>query len=302
MSTKNVVVLGATGNQGGAVVKQLANNPAYTVLAVTRNPSSEAAKKISGSNVKVVKGDMSDCAAIFRDAKSAAGGDIYGVFSVQLPAGPAGGPEVSTKQGTDMIDAAKAAGVKHFVYTSVERGGDDKSWNNACPAVTDYNCKYKIEQHLKTQAGSMGWTVLRPVALMDNIKPEMKSKIFVSALKSELKDTKLQWVSARDVGVFAKMTLDKPEEFNGKAIGLAGDALTVPELIKVTKDKTGQSLEPKMMGMGFMLKTILGQLSSMLTWMRTEGYKADIARCKQMNPGMLSYQSWLAQESEFPKK
>jgi nucleoside-diphosphate-sugar epimerase len=66
-----------------------------------------------------------------------------------------------------MVDGALAAGVKFFVYTSVERGGNDKSYDNPTN-VPHFISKHNIEHHLVENAGDkMQWTILRPVAFMD---------------------------------------------------------------------------------------------------------------------------------------
>lgn len=82
-----VLITGATGKQGGAVVKSLLQAKAnFTILAVTRNPSSPAAQKLknASSNISLVQGDLSDAPAIFTNARKVAPGPIWGVYSIQV--------------------------------------------------------------------------------------------------------------------------------------------------------------------------------------------------------------------------
>lgn len=160
---KSILVTGATGKQGGAVLTALANNADFTILAVTRNASGESAQKLKskGNNVTVVQGDLNDVPALFNNAREAAKSPIWGVYSVQLSQGTGVTHEGEIKQGKDMIDESIKAGVKHFVYSSVERGGDEASWENPTP-VPHFQSKYDIERYLRDKAGSMGWTILRP--------------------------------------------------------------------------------------------------------------------------------------------
>jgi hypothetical protein len=66
------------------------------------------------------------------------------------------------------VDGALEHEVKHFVYTSVDRGGDEKSYDNPTD-IPHFISKYRIEHHLVDKAGDkMGWTILRPVAFTDN--------------------------------------------------------------------------------------------------------------------------------------
>lgn len=85
--SKAILVTGATGKQGGAVVKQLlAANADITILAVTRNASSPSAQKLAqmSPNIKLVEGNLNDPAALFRNAREAAPQGIWGIFSVQV--------------------------------------------------------------------------------------------------------------------------------------------------------------------------------------------------------------------------
>ena len=160
---KNILVTGATGKQGGALIEALANNPAFTLLAHTRIATGSGAQKLTsqGSNIKVVEGDQEDVPGLFKNAQKAANGEIWGVYSVQISQGKGVTHDGEIKQGKAMVDEAVKAGVKHFVYSSVERGGDEESWNNKTP-IPHFESKYQIEHHLKEKAGSMGWTILRP--------------------------------------------------------------------------------------------------------------------------------------------
>lgn len=160
---KNILVTGATGKQGGSVIDAMAGNSAFTLLAVTRNTSGGSAQKLTskGNNIKLVQGDMDDVPGLFKNAAQVAGSPIWGVYSVQISQGKGVTHEGEIRQGNAMIDESVKAGVKHFVYSSVERGGDEASWNNKTP-IPHFQSKYDIEHHLKANAGQMGWTVLRP--------------------------------------------------------------------------------------------------------------------------------------------
>ena len=115
-----------------------------------------------GNNIKVVEGDQDDVPGLFANAQKAADSKgIWGVYSVQVSQGKGVTHEGEIKQGKAMVDEAVKAGVKHFVYGSVERGGDEKSWENETP-IPHFESKYQIEHYLKEKAGSMGWTILRP--------------------------------------------------------------------------------------------------------------------------------------------
>jgi uncharacterized protein YbjT (DUF2867 family) len=87
--SKNLLITGATGQQGGSTVKALLASPQagdFTILAVTRNAASTSASKLRERGVKIVQGDLNYVSDLFTEAEKVAGGKIWGVFSVQVSA------------------------------------------------------------------------------------------------------------------------------------------------------------------------------------------------------------------------
>ena len=165
---RNILVTGATGKQGGAVLSALLASGAtadFDIYAVTRNPSSPAATSLATkAGLKIVQGDLDDPAALFNSVKV----PIWGVFSVQTFMGPGHTVATEQRQGTDLVDAAIAHGqVQQFVYASVDRGGpkSDSDPTN----IPHFMNKFHIEKHLekKAQEVGMGYTILRPVCFME---------------------------------------------------------------------------------------------------------------------------------------
>lgn len=113
-------------------------------------------------------------------------------------------------------------GVKHFVFTSADRGGDVVSDTNRTP-VAHIATKYRIEIYLKgrTHGTSMAWTILRPVTFMDNLLPNFNGKGF-AAMWETVGKKPVQLVAASDIGHFGAAALLQPEIYSGKAIGIAG--------------------------------------------------------------------------------
>jgi len=300
---KNILVTGATGKQGGALIEALANNPAFTLLAQTRNASGSGAQKLTsqGKNIKVVEGDQEDVPGLFKNAQKAANGEIWGVYSVQISQGKGVTHDGEIKQGKAMVDEAVKAGVKHFVYSSVERGGDEESWNNKTP-IPHFESKYQIEHHLKEKAGSMGWTILRPVAFMDNLAPGFPTQVFMAAMRDTLGTKSNQWIATADIGVFAKLAFESPDKFNHKAIGLAGDELTSEQLSQAFENKTGSRMDGTFWFLGSFLKYMVAELGTMINWFGSDGYRANIPELKKMHPGLMNMETWIEKKSAFPAK
>ena len=176
---KNLLITGATGKQGGAVISALlASRSAadFQIYAVTRNPSSSAATALaSKANVQVIKGDLDDPESLFK----AAGVNIWGVYSVQVPMGKGQTPVTEERQGKQLVDAALAHGhVKKFVYTSADRGGAKSSSDPT--NIPHFISKFRIEKHLqeKVQGSNIDYSIFRPVAFMENFTNDFPGKAF----------------------------------------------------------------------------------------------------------------------------
>ncbi|KAH6665605.1 hypothetical protein B0J14DRAFT_605453 [Halenospora varia] len=306
--SQTVLVTGATGKQGGAVIDALFSPPyknQFSVLAVTRNPSSSASQTLLQKHpgIKLVSGNLDDVPKLFENVLKEGNGSIWGVYSVQISMGKGVTLESEVKQGKALIDESLKNGVKMFVYSSVERGGDERSWENPTP-IEHFLSKWMIEKHLRSAAegNEMGWTILRPVAFMDNLVPGFESGVFLTALRDTLKGKKLQWVATCDIGIFAAKAFVNPGEWRGKAVGLAGDELSFDELSEAFLKSTGSPARTTFWVLGSALKWGIAELGRMLDWFAAEGYKADIEALRKIHPGLLNFKAWLEEKSGFETK
>ncbi|KAF2838283.1 NmrA family protein-like protein [Patellaria atrata CBS 101060] len=302
--SKVILVTGATGKQGGAVIKSLLSSPTkYNILAVTRDPSSSSAQKLAAKSpsVKPIKGDLNDVPSLFAAAKEVSSEPIWGVYSVQISQGKGASHEGEIRQGISLVDESIKNSVKHFVYSSVDRGGESKSWENETP-IPHFQTKHKIEHHLRDNAGAMSWTILRPAAFMDNLTPEFQSKVFLAALTNKMGDKKLQWVATEDIGAFAAKSFDNPEEWNHKAISLAGDELNAAEVSRAIQNTTGTPFKATFSILGSALMWAMKEFDHMISWFAAEGYGADIQQLRKIHPGLKDMESWLKETSDFDTK
>src|SRR6266853_5500739 len=127
-----VVVTGATGNQGGAVVKNLLER-GHEVRAVTRSTESAKARELANAGVTLVRASLEDTAALTKALEGATS-----LFAMTTPF--EGGTQAETRQGISAADAAKAAGV-HLVFTSVGSA-------NRQTGVPHFDSKYEVERHI----------------------------------------------------------------------------------------------------------------------------------------------------------
>ncbi|KAI1799319.1 nucleoside-diphosphate-sugar epimerase family protein [Daldinia bambusicola] len=303
MASRAVLITGATGKQGGAVVSALLKaNADFEILALTRDAQSASAQRLAQKSpkIKLVTGDMNAAENIFKKAKEVTKTPIWGVFSVQAAMGGGANSRGEEVQGKALVDAALKNGVKHMVYSSVDRGGA-KSDNDPTD-VPHFISKHNIEAHLQeqTRAGQMGWTILRPVAFFENLAPGFFGKVFTTSWKIGLRpDQKLQLVATSDIGFFAAEALRNPDEWNGKKLSLAGDELTYDEFAAVFKQKTGDELPTTYHFVAALINWMSKELGYMFRWFRNVGYGADIASLRKMNPDLKDFGTWLETESQF---
>ncbi|KAF5227229.1 hypothetical protein FAUST_11912 [Fusarium austroamericanum] len=299
--SRAILITGATGKQGGAVINALLakSSSEFLLLAVTRNKESASAKNLAAksSNIKLVEGDLDSIPALFQAAKRAAGTvPIWGVYSVQLSMGKGVTLEGEVRQGKGLIDESIKAGIKHFIYSSVDRGGDEKSWTDAT-VVPHFKTKYEIEHHLRNSTNngktSMNWTILRPTAFMENLEPIFATKIFLTMIRDTLKDKPLQWVATEDIGYFAAEAFTDPRDWNKKAISITGDELTFAQLSEAFEHATGGPAGTTFGILGKALKVGVKELGIMVNWFRDEGYGADLAKVRQLNPEAKTMEQWV---------
>jgi len=297
---RRFLVVGSTGKQGGAVVDALVDERAklpsdqqYDILCLTRNGNTRKAQALkSKPGVTVIEGDLFNPAAFIEKA-----GQVDGVFCMTSLSKP--GEE--EKQGRGLIDASIAHGVKHFVFTSVERGGDGVS-EKTPTTIPHFASKHRIEEYVKEKArdsgGKFTWTILRPVAFMDNLTPDFKGKAFAT-MWSQMGDKPLQLISCKDIGNFGAEALLHPEAYRDQAVGLAGDELNFQQARKIFKEEMGYELPTTLGFIAHAIKWAVHDMGLMFKWFKTDGYGVDIRMLRLRNPKIQDFRTWLKESSAF---
>ncbi|KAH7154314.1 hypothetical protein DER46DRAFT_638279 [Fusarium sp. MPI-SDFR-AT-0072] len=305
--SRALLITGATGKQGSSVINALiAKNADFLLLAATRNKESPSAKKLASksTNIRLIEGDLDSIPALFSAAKQAAGTvPLWGVYSVQLSMGKGITLEGEVRQGKGLIDESIKAGIKHFVYSSVDRGGDEKSWKDAT-VVPHFKTKHEIEHYLRDSTANgkspMNWTILRPTAFMENLEPGFATKVFLTMIRDTLKNKPLQWTATEDIGFFAAEAFTDPQAWGKQAISLAGDELTFAQLSEAFEHATGGPAGTTFGLLGKALKHGVAELGIMVNWFRDEGYGADLAKVRQLNPGAKTMEQWVKTNTHRP--
>jgi uncharacterized protein YbjT (DUF2867 family) len=208
-------------------------------------------------------------------------------------------------QGKALVDASLKNGVKHFVFSSADRGGANS--DNDPTFIPHFITKHNTEQHLfgRARDSDMTWTVLRPVAFFDNLTPDFFGKVFTSSWANKMpKYQKLQFIATGDIGFFAAQAFLKADNpmYKNKSMSLAGEALTFEEFKSTFERKTGEALPMTYRFIAGMLCWMSKELGYMFDWFRDVGFGANIEECKRYNPEMKSFEKWLDTESSWKKR
>lgn len=210
---RTILVAGATGTQGGAVAREL-NARGYHVRGLTRNPDSERARAMTALGIEMVQGDFDDAASLDRAFAGA-----YGAFSVQQYRGV--GVDGEIRQGKAFADAAKRAGVQHFVYTSVAKA----TLNTGVP---QFESKLLLENYIRSL--DIPFTIIRPASFMATFEPwleDAENGRVSGPLPASLERV---FIAPQDIGRFVAEAFDHPEEWLGRAEAIAGQKISYGEV------------------------------------------------------------------------
>lgn len=293
MALKNILVVGATGQQAGALISALLarETQQFNIFALTRNPSSPPALRLAVKGVNIIQGDTTDPSTIFTQIPS-----LYGVFLVTLPTSN------EREQALPFIDAAAAAGVQHFIFTSADRGGPVKSESDPTN-IPHFGAKMAIEQHLKkvtaeNSEGRMKWTILRPTSFMDNLSPGFVGKIIATTFK-QMGSTRISLISTKDIGRAAALAFEKPESYSGRVLTLTGDLVTFEEMNTTFKDETGAYLPMTFEIVVNGLQWAISDLGLSMKYFREGGYDYEMDTQLSKELGLRDFRAWLREESKF---
>lgn len=210
-----ILVLGATGQQGGAVARAL-RSTSRPVRAMVRHLEGEAAQALAGIGVDLVRGDFSDVSSV-REAIAG----VAGIFSVQPNSGIPGSGitnEDEVRFGKLVADLAVDARVNHLLYSSAS------IISRAPTGIANLDCKREIEEHVRSLP--IATTIVRPATFMELLargdfwSGRDNFSFFIDP------DQPIELIAAEDIGRIAAAILDNPDRFVGQAINIAGDEVT----------------------------------------------------------------------------
>jgi uncharacterized protein YbjT (DUF2867 family) len=303
---KIVAVIGATGAQGGGLVRAMLRDPArrFVPRAITRDPASEKARALAAAGVEVVQADA-DKPETLRGAFSGA----YGAFCV-TNFWEHFSPERELAQADAMARATRDAGVEHVIWSTLE---DTRKWvpleDDRMPTLMG---RYKVPHFdAKGEADDLFLKHGAPTTLLltsfywDNLiyfgmEPKRDAD-GVLALTMPMGRAKLPGIAAEDIGKCAHGVLRRGTATTGQTVGIAGEHLSGEEMAAGLSAALGETvrynaIEPaEYRALGFPGADDLGNMFQ-FNHDFADDFRAarPVAVARELNPELQSFESWLA--------
>lgn len=305
-ATKIIAVTGATGAQGGGLIRAILAHPdgGFSARALTRDPNSEKAQALAALGVEVVKADL-DVEASLVDAFAGAYGaycltNFWEHFS----------PDKEIVQAGNLARAAKAAGVSHVVWSTLEDVRDFVPLSDdRMPTLLE---KYKVphfdakgeSNHFFTDSG-VPTTLFNTSFYWDNLiyfgMGPTPGEDGTLAITFPLGDKKLAGIAAGDIGGCAYGVFAAGDEFIGKTVSIAGGHLSGQEMADGLSKALGKEVRYNAVSpdvyrsFGFPAADELGNMFQFNAEFSDEYCaKRDLDATRRLNPGLQSFDTWLA--------
>jgi len=303
---KIIAVMGATGSQGGGLVRAIQSDPSggFTARAITRDVNSDKAKALKDLGAEVVAADIDDEASLKKAFSGAYGAYCVTFFWAHFS------PEKEQQEARNMANAAKAAGLQHVIWSTLE---DTRKWvplsDNRMPTLQG---KYKVPHfdakgeinHVFTDAG-VPTTFLLTSFYWDNMymfgMGPAKQSDGNYTVTFPMGTKKMSGIAAEDIGGAAYGIFKRGKEFIGKTVGIAGEHLTGAEMAEKLSKGLGikcayNAVTPEAYrGFGFPGAEDLGNMFQF--YADFEDYfvgARNLDFSRSLNPKLQNFDQWLA--------
>ncbi|MEH2404435.1 NmrA/HSCARG family protein [Nostoc sp.] len=264
----------------GSVARHLLQHGNFKVRAFVRDPNKPAAQALQQAGTELVVGEFSDRASLEGALQGA-----YGVFSVQ---NFQDGMETEIRQGKAVADAAKAASIQHFVYSSV--GSAERK-----TGIPHFDSKFQVEEHIR--AIKLPYTIMRPVFFFYNynaMRPMVENGTLFQLLSPK---TKLQQLSEEDYGEMIAEVFKRPADFLNREQEVASVDMTMTEIAAAFSSVFGKNVEYQQIPFEAFEQQAGEEVTTMYRWFENVGYAADLAQLKRDFPEPTDFESYLRDRS-----
>ena len=307
---KIIAVVGATGAQGGGMVRAILDDPKseFAVRALTRDVHSEKAKALKELGAEVVAADVDDVESLKRAFQGAYGAFCVTFFWAHFS------PEKEAAEVRDMATAAKHAGLQHVIWSTLE---DTRTWvpltDNRMPTLMG---KYKVphfdakgeSNHVFTDLGvpttflntSFFWENFIYFGMGPKAGPDGKL-----AITLPMGEKKLPGIAAEDIGKCAYGILKRGRELIGKTLGIAGDQLTGAQMAAAMSKALGKEIRYNEVSpeafrkFGFPGAEDLGNMFQVKRDFEPAFCAArDLKFSRSLNPALQTFEMWMAKNKD----
>jgi uncharacterized protein YbjT (DUF2867 family) len=293
MTTRNtILVIGATGAQGGSVARALLARKQFNVRALTRKPDSDAAQALRALGAEIVKGDLDDRASL-----EAALRGVYGVYGVTNFWEHFDREEV---HGTNLVEAVAAANVKHFVFSTLPPIAKETEGRLRSP---HFDIKAEHEEHARRLG--IPSTFIHVPFYYENFLyffPPRAAGDGTYQIAFPQGATPLAAMSVEDVGAVAASIFEQPEAYIGKTVKLAGDEIPAKEYAAAMGHAAG--VEVRYAYMPRAAFAALGfpgaeDLADMFEYYRLHipSRARDIESTRTLNPELQDFDAWVTRNA-----
>jgi uncharacterized protein YbjT (DUF2867 family) len=306
-----IVVMGATGAQGGGLARAILRDKAgpFAARAVTRNPGSDKARALADLGAEVVAADADDPKSL-----DPAFAGAYGAYCVTNFWEHFSG-ERETAQARALAEASKRAGLQHVVWSTLE--DTRKTVPLSDDRMPTLKGKYKVphfdakgeSDHFFTDLG-LPTTFSLPSFYWENLiyfgsgpKPGPDGTL---AITFPLGDKKMAGIGAEDIGKCVYGMFTRGDEYIGKRVGLAGEHLTCHDMAAALTRALGREVRynavtpEQYRSFGFPGADDLGNMFQFYRDFESEvnGLR-DVEESRKLNPELRSFDQWLAEHARL---
>jgi len=283
-----ILVVGASGMQGGGVARHLLSRDAVSVRCMTRRPDSESATLLRSEGADVIQADLDDPASLRRAVHACKG--IFGVTNFW---------EAYFReydQGVNLIDAAAEAGVEHLVLSTLPSA---KTISRGAIDLPHFETKARMEEHARKRG--VPFTFVHVAFYFENFTryfPPRKQDDGNYSFGFPLADTPLATLAVEDTGGVVAAIFERPAEFLGETIEVVGDQMPAEQFAQIMSRVLGVDItyshipRDTYAALGF---PGARELADMFDFLRLHlpNRQAEIAQCRELYPAMQRFEPWL---------
>jgi uncharacterized protein YbjT (DUF2867 family) len=290
---KTILVVGATGQQGGSVARHLKAQGNFKIRCLTRNPNTEKALALKNAGFEIAVGDLTDISTTRKAVRG-----CYGVFGVT------NFWEHFNKEfehGMNLLEAVKAEKVEHYVFSSLP---NPRKFGDGGLDVPHFELKAKVEEQVRKSG--LKFTIIHVAFYFENFLyffPPQKQGDGSFTFGFPQGDTPLAMVSSQDIGGVVARIFAEPDEFIGKTVGIVGEDRRAQDyaesMSRALNKRIIYNYIPREVfaGFGFPGAEDLANMFEMNRLYIPSRLK-DLEESRRLNPQMQSFDSWLAKNKD----